>query len=166
MIVFDTDHLSILQFEGSARRDRLIARMALSIETDWAAPIVAIEEQMRGWLSAIAKERQARRQISSCRDLAHLFEFYANLQIAPFDDSAVDFFEQFNRIRISTSDRKIAAIARQSGDSPHCESPGLRTNSRPPLRELDGLNFLLQRSSHSRSSGLTTPPGPRCSTCV
>ena len=134
MIVFDTDHLSALQFEGSARRDRLIARMALSSETDWVAPIVAIEEQMRGWLSAIAKERQARRQISSYRDLGHLFEFYATLQIAPFDDPAVDIFEQFNRIRISTSDRKIAAIALANRAL-------LLTANRQDFEQIPGLRF-------------------------
>jgi len=111
MILFDTDHLSVLQMEGSARRDRLIARMALTPDALFAAPIVGVEEQMRGWLAAIAKERQARRQVSSYRDLANLFRFFSTFHIAPFGEDAADQFDQFNRIRISTSDRKIAAIA-------------------------------------------------------
>src|SRR4051812_45785388 len=66
---------------------------------------------MRGWLAAIAKERQPRRQIAPYRELAGLFEFFAEFTIVPFDDAAVTLFEGFGRIRIGTSDRKIAAIA-------------------------------------------------------
>ena len=111
MILLDTEHLTILQMKSSDRRNRLVARMGLTVDELFAAPIVGIEEQMRGWLSSITKERQARRQIASYRDLGGLFEFFAAFEIAPFDDAAVDVFERFNRSRISTADRKIAAIA-------------------------------------------------------
>ncbi len=66
---------------------------------------------MRGWMAAIAKERQPRRQVGPYRELAGLFEFFAEFTIALFDDAAVSLFEQFNRIRIGARDRKIAAIA-------------------------------------------------------
>lgn len=64
---------------------------------------------MRGWLSAVAREREAKRQVAAYRELGSLFDFFADFEIAPFDDAAVERFEQFNRIRMS--DRKIAAIA-------------------------------------------------------
>ena len=81
----------------------------------FSAPVVAVEEQMRGWLASIAKERHSRRQVPAYRNLASLFQFFAGLDIAPFDEAAADRFEEFNRIRISTSDRKIAAIALVNG---------------------------------------------------
>jgi len=62
-------------------------------------------------MASIAKQRQAKRQVPSYRELASLFNFYVPFRIAPFDDAAADQFDQFNKIRISASDRKIAAIA-------------------------------------------------------
>lgn len=56
MILLDTDRLTVLEIPGSARRDRLIARMALATEVI-GTTIVNVEEQMRGWIASIAKER-------------------------------------------------------------------------------------------------------------
>jgi hypothetical protein len=41
--------------------------------------IVTVEEQMRGWMAAIAKERQAARQTTAYRELGKLFEFFARM---------------------------------------------------------------------------------------
>jgi len=81
MILLDTDHLSILQLKISDRRNRLVSRIGLAVDERFAAPIVGVEEQMRGWLSSIAKERQARRQVASYRDLGSLFEIFAASEI-------------------------------------------------------------------------------------
>ena len=134
MMLFDTDHLTILQYEGGTRRNQLLSRMALSLETEFSAPIIAIEQHMRGWLASIAKERLARRQVPSYRDLADLFDFYSDFDIAPFDDAAADQFEQFNKIRISTSDRKIAAIA-------IVNNALLLTANRRDFEKIPGLRF-------------------------
>jgi tRNA(fMet)-specific endonuclease VapC len=40
-----------------------------------------------------------------------MFRFFAGFEIAAFTDAAAALFDQFGRIRISASDRKIAAIA-------------------------------------------------------
>jgi tRNA(fMet)-specific endonuclease VapC len=74
---------------------------------------VAVEETMRGWLAAIAKERLARRQVAAYRELSSLFEFFAAFMIAPFDQAAADLFDslQSARIRIGTRDLKISAIS-------------------------------------------------------
>jgi tRNA(fMet)-specific endonuclease VapC len=78
-----------------------------------AVSVVSIEEQMRGWLAAIAKERQAKRQVTAYRELAQLFEFFAEFTIIPFDDAAAERFDQLRsaKIRIGTMDLKIAATA-------------------------------------------------------
>jgi tRNA(fMet)-specific endonuclease VapC len=111
MILLDTDHVTVLRMPHSQRRDYLVARLAEAADEDMGVAIVTVEEQMRGWLAAIAKERQPRRQFAPYRELAGLFEFFAEFTIAPFDAAAVDAFEQFGRIQISTMDKKIAAIA-------------------------------------------------------
>jgi len=64
MILLDTDHVSVLQYPASERRARLVARMALAVGESFGVPIVGVEEQMRGWLATIARERQIDRQVS------------------------------------------------------------------------------------------------------
>lgn len=110
MILLDTDHLTVFEIPGSARRDRLIARMALTTEVI-GTTIVNVEEQMRGWIASIAKERQAARQVRSYARLAQLFRFVSGFEISDFDLAAAAPFDSYSRIRISSSDRKIAAIA-------------------------------------------------------
>jgi len=113
MILLDSDHVSVLRMKpGSLRRDHLVARLALAAADQVVAiPVVVTEEAMRGWLSALAKERKAQRQVFAYRELADLFQFFARWPIITFDAAAVDIFDQFNRIRIGSRDRKIAAIA-------------------------------------------------------
>ena len=68
---------------------------------------------MRGWLAGIHSERNPHRQIAWYERLASLFDFFGNWTILPFDDQAADEFTglQKLRLRVGTSDLKIAAIA-------------------------------------------------------
>jgi tRNA(fMet)-specific endonuclease VapC len=99
-----------------------------------AIPVVVAEETMRGWLSAIAKERQVRRQVFAYRELTSMFQFFAAFPILPLDDGAVERFEQFGRIRIGASDRKIAAIALANDAL-------LLTANRKDYEKIPGLRF-------------------------
>ena len=80
MILLDTNHVSILRMPPSERRTRLVERMTLSHDEHFGIPIVAVEETMRGWLAAIAKERLAQRQVPAYRELGSLFEFFATFR--------------------------------------------------------------------------------------
>lgn len=68
---------------------------------------------MRGWLAAIAKERQPRRQVNAYRELARLFEYLWSFRVVLFDDRAAEKFERLRstKTRLGTMDLKIAAIA-------------------------------------------------------
>ncbi len=110
MILLDTDHVSVLKMPAGDRRNRLVSRMALNPESV-SIPVIAVEESMRGWMAAIAKERLAARQVYAYRELASLFDFFAEFEIVPFDDAAVKLFDGMGRIKIGTGDRKIASIA-------------------------------------------------------
>jgi tRNA(fMet)-specific endonuclease VapC len=134
MILLDTDHLTILQMEASDRRNNLVARLALSADTRFAAPVVSVEEQMKGWMASIARERKLHRQVSPYRELADLFRFYSKFEIALFDEAAADQCLQFSRIKISMSDRKIAAIA-------IVHSALLLTANRRDFEQIPGLRF-------------------------
>ena len=68
---------------------------------------------MRGWLSAIAKERTLMRQINAYRELTDLFDFFAKLDIISLSADAVDLFNTFREsgVKIGTMDLKMACIA-------------------------------------------------------
>ena len=48
MIALDSDHVSVLESLSSRRRDRLVSRMALSDDQQFAVSVATTEEQMRG----------------------------------------------------------------------------------------------------------------------
>lgn len=113
MILLDTDHISVLEVPSSDRRTRLVARLVEAATTGEVigTTIVTVEEQMRGWLAAVAKERQAHRQVRPYRELARLFGFFRDYHLALFDAQAADLFDTFGRIHIGSRDKKIAAVA-------------------------------------------------------
>src|ERR1700730_3187806 len=114
MILLDTDHVTLLKYPHSDRGLRLTERLeALPAEEDVGVTIVSIEEQMRGWLASIAKERSSRRQVTPYRELAKLFDFFSEFGISHFDERAADQFDSLRstKIRLGTMDLKIAAIA-------------------------------------------------------
>jgi tRNA(fMet)-specific endonuclease VapC len=133
MILLDTDHLTVLQTPDADRRPRLVSRLALASEPV-GTTIVNVEEQMRGWLASIAKERQAARQVRSYARLAGLFAFFADYEIAAFDPRAAALFDTYGGIRIGASDRKIAAIA-------VVNNALLLTANRRDFEQVPGLRF-------------------------
>jgi tRNA(fMet)-specific endonuclease VapC len=114
VILLDTDHVTILKYPGSERCVRLVQRLeAVPAGEVIGVSVVTVEEQMRGWLAALAKERTARRQVAAYRELASLFDFFAELNIVPFDELAADQFDNLRaaKLRLGTMDLKIAATA-------------------------------------------------------
>ena len=91
---------------------------------------------MRGWLASIAKERHAIRQVAPYRELAGLFRFFNQFTIAEFSVAAADQFDQLRaaKIRIGTSDLKVAAVALVSDAL-------LLTANRHDFERVPGLRF-------------------------
>jgi tRNA(fMet)-specific endonuclease VapC len=114
MILFDTDHLSILTNQNDAAYSTLVQRMVVSFDHDFAVSIISLEEQVRGWLADIARQNaNARRQVVPYDRFQKVLEFYARWNVLSLTDAAAEEAERLraSRIRIGTSDRKIAAIA-------------------------------------------------------
>jgi tRNA(fMet)-specific endonuclease VapC len=89
MILLDTDHATFLKYPEGQPGERLIERLkARPTGEELAVSIITVEEQMRGWLAAVAKERQARRQVFAYRELARLFDYFRSFTIVPFDEHA------------------------------------------------------------------------------
>jgi len=136
MILLDTDHPSVLQVPSSDRRTRLVGRMTLASQEQFGTTIVSLEEQMRGWLAAIAKEKSVKRHVAPYRELGRLVEFFQAFTLAPFDDRAADRFANLRsaRVRIGTMDLKIAAISLVNNAL-------LLTGNRSDFEKVPGLRF-------------------------
>jgi tRNA(fMet)-specific endonuclease VapC len=113
VILLDTDHLTVLKYTDAERHARLHGRLLAASPEPIGTSIVNVEEQMRGWLSAIAKERTLLRQINAYRELTDLFDFFAKLNIISLNADAVDRFNGFRKsgVKIGTMDLKMACIA-------------------------------------------------------
>lgn len=114
MILLDTDHITLLKYPDSERGSRLVERLkSRPSGVVLAVSIVTVEEQMRGWLASVAKERLARRQVMAYTELAQLFDYFRSFKITLFDERAADQFDALRvaKIRLGTMDLKIAAIA-------------------------------------------------------
>jgi len=112
MILLDTDHLSVLTDRRAAGNVSLGRRLELAGES-LAIPIVAVEEQFRGWLAKLGRTRDIRQQITPYQRLAALLAFLAEWDIIALSEAAADVFAQLRRqkIRIGSQDLKLAAIA-------------------------------------------------------
>jgi tRNA(fMet)-specific endonuclease VapC len=134
MILLDSDHLTALKYTTGERPVRLRARLAAVVDEVVGTTVVNVEEQMRGWMAVLAKERQPRRQIAAYQELARLFDFLQRFHIALLTEVAVDLLDQFGGIQISKSDRKIAAIA-------IANDALLLTANRQDYEQIPGLRF-------------------------
>jgi tRNA(fMet)-specific endonuclease VapC len=113
VILLDTDHLTVLKYTDSERYARLHGRLLAAAPELIGATIVNVEEQMRGWLSAIAKERTILRQIAPYRELTDLFDFFAKFNIMSLSAEAVELFNGLRKsgVKIGALDLKMACIA-------------------------------------------------------
>jgi tRNA(fMet)-specific endonuclease VapC len=75
--------------------------------------IISFEEQMRGWLSFIAKSKTPEQQIRAYERLRAFLDDYRNAPVLDFDAKASQVFHDLRsqNIRIGTMDLKIASIA-------------------------------------------------------
>lgn len=133
MLVLDTDHLSELEVSSPAGL-RLLRRLEQSRE-DAVITAVTCEEQLRGWLAEIHRQKRPRDQIPAYARLIRTIETLARWTVLPLDEESSAAFESLTkqRVRIGTNDLKIAAITlahdstlltRNTGD--FAKVPGLR----------------------------------------
>jgi tRNA(fMet)-specific endonuclease VapC len=117
MIILDTDHVSFLQHPDSPEAQRLRRRLDQSVDQEIATTVISAEEQMRGWLQIIARYRDPMQQIAYYDKLIDFIDFFATWTTLPLQASAVQVFHDLRKakVRISTTDLKIAAISRDCG---------------------------------------------------
>ncbi len=112
MYILDTDHLSILDL-GGIKAQSLLQRFKNVGSTQVAASIISYEEQMRGWLSYIAKAQTVEQQIEGYKQLKRQLINYCTIPILEFDGQAAQMFQRLKKTypRLGTMDLKIASIA-------------------------------------------------------
>jgi tRNA(fMet)-specific endonuclease VapC len=133
MILLDSDHATILKYRKGDRYHRLIQRMEASPEP-LGTTIITVEEQMRGWLATVARERKVERQINPYRELSMLFDFFSLFRTELFDSEAAIVYKTLGKVNIGQIDRKIASIA-ISNDAL------LLTANKKDFEQVPGLRF-------------------------
>ena len=133
MIVLDTDHLGEFQKGTTPAASRLRTRLE-ACDDPVATTIVNLEEVMRGWLAAIHRESDPRRQIRGYQQLQILFHFFGAWQILPWDEGAAQVFGRLRaaKLRVGTMDLKIGSIAL-------CRSATLLTRNLRDFQSIPGL---------------------------
>lgn len=112
MYIFDTDHLSVLE-RGGDNAQRLLQRLANVHSTQVATSIISYEEQMRGWLSYIAKVKSVDQQVEAYKQLKQQLANYCAIPVLEFDEQTAQEFQRLRKAypRLGTMDLKIASVA-------------------------------------------------------
>ena len=115
LYILDTDHMSLLErldnqagFQIRNRMDQL-----LTSSDSAATTIITFEEQVRGWMSRLAKAKTISQQVYDYQKLNQLLENYRAITVIDFDEKSGLQYQALlkARIRIGTMDLKIAATA-------------------------------------------------------
>lgn len=111
MYIFDTDHLSVLD-RGGVKAQCLMQRLANVGSTQVAASIISYEEQIRGWLSYVAKAQTVEQQVEAYKQLRQQLTNYCAIPILEFDKQAAQEFQRLRKMypRLGTMDLKIASV--------------------------------------------------------
>lgn len=112
MYILDTDHLSVLD-RGGIKAQRLMQRLTSASSTQVAASIISYEEQMRGWLSYIAKAQTIEQQVEAYKQLKRQLANYCMIPVLEFDEQAAQRFQSLRKEypRLGAMDLKIASVA-------------------------------------------------------
>jgi tRNA(fMet)-specific endonuclease VapC len=111
MYILDTDHLSVID-RGGEQAKGLLQRLASIDPTQVATSIISYEEQMRGWLSYIAKAQTVEKQVEAYKELKRQLNNYCIIPVVEFDEQAAQEFQRLKKLypRLGTMDLKIASI--------------------------------------------------------
>jgi tRNA(fMet)-specific endonuclease VapC len=110
MLVLDTDHL--VELDRGAAQGAALQRKLEDAGDEVATTIISAEEQFRGWLAQIHRQRDPHEQIAVYQRLQRRIEFFAAWHVLPWDIAAADILQELRRqrLRIGTMDLKIASI--------------------------------------------------------
>lgn len=115
MLVLDTDHLVELD-RGSSQGVALQQKLE-DAGDEVSTTIISAEEQFRGWLAQLHRQRDPHEQIATYQRLQRRIAFFAAWHILPWNTDAANILQGLRRqrVRIGTMDLKIASIVLAHG---------------------------------------------------
>ncbi|MBC7855359.1 MAG: hypothetical protein IAF94_18170 [Pirellulaceae bacterium] len=81
MILLYTGHVTVLLFRGLSQHDGLSSRLGSANEI--GVTVISLEEQTRGWLAEIARQRKIHDLVPLYQRLTELVEFIARGKSLP-----------------------------------------------------------------------------------
>lgn len=113
MYLFDTDHVTILQWRTSPDYEALSERLSQCLADDFFVSIVSFHEEVRGWNRYINRAKTSADVVKAYEKFAKILANFSAMQVLSFDADAAAAFEEIKKqkIRIGTMDLRIAAIA-------------------------------------------------------
>ncbi|MFH1636621.1 MAG: type II toxin-antitoxin system VapC family toxin [Chloroflexota bacterium] len=113
LYILDTDHISLVQ----RGHPQVTARIAATQPEQLSISIVTAQEQMRGRLAQVQHASDTTALIRAYKLLHEAITFHHTISIVDFDKQAVAILDRIwqRKIRISTLDLRIAAIALAAG---------------------------------------------------
>lgn len=113
MVILDTDHMSLLEWSSGAQTRQLEARLRQLPSDEICSTVINYEEQMRGWMAALARSSKQKDQIEIYGRLMNQLRIYCGLIVLSYDENAAVEFVRLKKDnpRLGTMDLKIAAIA-------------------------------------------------------
>jgi len=112
ILILDTDTLTVLQRQTEPYHSRLRARLAEFPQEDVRTTVVSFEEQMRGWLSAIAGAKNEIQELAAYDRLYSLLAFFSSIPVLAYDHAAAEHFAALRlpRLNVGSMDLRIAAV--------------------------------------------------------
>ena len=112
MYIFDTDHLSLIQRNGTDGK-RILARLAANSAAEFSVTIITYEEQVRDRFNVLSRAKTIDQQILAYGQLRQLVVDYQSIKIIDFDRAAALEHQRLRQVypRLGNMDLKIAAIA-------------------------------------------------------
>jgi len=113
LYVLDTDTLQLYQDENP----KVVGRVHAVAPGDRAISVVTVEEQLSGWYTQLRQAKSAERLAWAYRRLAATIRFLTRIQIADFDELAIQRCEQFKKLKLKVRkmDLRIAATVLERG---------------------------------------------------
>lgn len=109
--MLDTDVLSLIQRRSEPEYSRLRVRLRDQSDPVFVT-IVTFEEQVRGWMSRLARRNDAAGEVIVYKRLRDLVEYYRDQLLLDFTQQSADVFAGLRkaRVRIGTMGLRIASI--------------------------------------------------------
>jgi tRNA(fMet)-specific endonuclease VapC len=131
--ILDTDSLTLFQ-EG---HPTVCAEFLRHAPGEVAITVLSVEEQLSGWYTQVRQAKRPDRLAWAYRRLSESVRFLARLEIVPYDEPAMQRFDEFRKqkIKIGRTDLRIAAAVLETGAT-------LVTENRHDFAQFPGLKIV------------------------